>query len=203
MPACSIDGCDAVAQARGWCKRHYTRWLRHGDPMRCWRLDHGITEKRCSRGGYVKALTEFYPRGPDDPRPRARCKTCLAEVAQEHWKNGGPERRAAWLAIPGNRDRQRAWLRNTLASRRAQEVATATEPIDVAAVFDRDGWVCGICWQDVDPALQHPDPHSASLDHILPLSRGGSHTLDNVQLAHLGCNAAKGAKTNERLPLAA
>ena len=43
----------------------------------------------------------------------------------------------------------------------------------------------------VDKDLMWPDPMSASLDHIVPLSRGGTHTLDNVQLAHLACNERK------------
>jgi hypothetical protein len=30
--ACSIDGCERVVAARGWCFSHYKRWLRYGDP---------------------------------------------------------------------------------------------------------------------------------------------------------------------------
>lgn len=27
-----MEGCDGPVRARGWCARHYSRWLRHGDP---------------------------------------------------------------------------------------------------------------------------------------------------------------------------
>lgn len=30
---CSIEGCGTPAVARGWCSRHYQRWLSHGDPL--------------------------------------------------------------------------------------------------------------------------------------------------------------------------
>jgi 5-methylcytosine-specific restriction endonuclease McrA len=40
--------------------------------------------------------------------------------------------------------------------------------------------------------LRRPSPWSVSLDHIVPVSKGGTHTRDNVQAAHLRCNQAKG-----------
>lgn len=30
---CSVDGCTTPARTRGWCKIHYQRWYRTGDPL--------------------------------------------------------------------------------------------------------------------------------------------------------------------------
>lgn len=35
---CSIEGCDGPAKSRGWCVKHYTRWVRLGDPLKVRRL---------------------------------------------------------------------------------------------------------------------------------------------------------------------
>lgn len=76
--------------------------------------------------------------------------------------------------------------------RRALKSGATAEKIISQEVYDRDGWVCGICTEPVDPLLKWPDPFSASLDHVVPLSLGGTHTYDNVQCAHLRCNVSKG-----------
>lgn len=61
-------------------------------------------------------------------------------------------------------------------------------------VYERDGWICQVCGLLVDPALRHPNRMAASLDHRVPLARGGTHTFANCQLAHFSCNARKGAR---------
>ena len=78
--------------------------------------------------------------------------------------------------------------------RRALKAGTAAESINHREVYERDGWMCGLCAEPVDGSLAWPDPRSASLDHVTPLSLGGAHVLANVQLAHLGCNVEKGAR---------
>lgn len=77
--------------------------------------------------------------------------------------------------------------------RRARYYGVEYEAIERQRVFDRDGWRCGLCKDLVDPALSHPDPLSVSLDHVVPMSRGGPHLYSNVQCAHLKCNVDKGA----------
>lgn len=103
-----------------------------------------------------------------------------------HWRR--------WARATG-REKNPEWnerRRKNYEKRRARKKSNG--PVDDFTnieVYERDHWFCGICGLKVDRTLAWPDPMSASLDHIVPLSRGGSHTLDNVQCAHLVCNTRK------------
>lgn len=59
-------------------------------------------------------------------------------------------------------------------------------------IFERDGWRCGICGADIDPAIAWPDPRAATIDHVAPVVLGGSDTPENVRPAHLRCNSVAG-----------
>ena len=77
-------------------------------------------------------------------------------------------------------------------ARRRMKLAQATvEVFDPMEVFDRDRWVCQLCNEPVDRDAEYPDPGYRSLDHVVPISKGGEHSRRNTQLAHLGCNIAK------------
>lgn len=78
------------------------------------------------------------------------------------------------------------------AKRRAMKLGAEAENFYVREVFERDGWICGLCGETVDPQVKYPHPRSASLDHKVPLSKGGAHTRANSQCSHLSCNMAKG-----------
>lgn len=58
-------------------------------------------------------------------------------------------------------------------------------------IAQRDHWRCQLCGDPVDSRLAWPHPMSASMDHVVPLTKGGAHDPANVQLAHLRCNVAK------------
>lgn len=77
---------------------------------------------------------------------------------------------------------------------RARALGVPYEPINRLQVFTRDLWRCGLCGQEVLRTEVAPHPRSPSLDHIVPMARGGGHTYDNVQLACFLCNSRKGAQ---------
>lgn len=66
--------------------------------------------------------------------------------------------------------------------------------INLRKVMERDHNICQICGKPIDInsrrgkglGMLYP-----TIDHIKPLSKGGGHTWDNVQLAHLICNSQK------------
>ena len=73
-------------------------------------------------------------------------------------------------------------------------------------VFMEQEGKCNICQQEVDnhsgePHNQRTQPNSATLDHILPISKGGSKLdRDNLQILCIPCHSKK---TKEEFPIKA
>ena len=142
------------------------------------------------KGAAAREQRKSYPR-------ESRTSLCTVDdcgrgivgrgMCNMHWRRWaratGRERTPAW-----NEQRRARWKARFAAKRNA-----VSEVIVYQDVFVRDRWICGICGTSVDPLLEYPDPFSASLDHVIPLSKGGTHTYSNVQCSHLRCNVGKGA----------
>lgn len=61
-------------------------------------------------------------------------------------------------------------------------------------VFERDKYICQICGRPTDPSdtsWGHFGANAPTIDHIVALANGGTHTWDNVQCAHAICNSYK------------
>jgi 5-methylcytosine-specific restriction endonuclease McrA len=76
--------------------------------------------------------------------------------------------------------------------RRAREKNAFVETVNRKVVYERDNGICGICGELINLSYTAPHRLSVSIDHIIPLSKGGLHTYDNIQIAHYGCNSSKG-----------
>jgi len=163
--------------ARDWARAHYLH--RHPE-------SRSHEERRRAR----RLSRKRAHRRPTEPR---LCRDCGVEVARPKWLC--PDCKAAVLVQHGRRGSGEGHYR------RAQRAGVEYVHIERRKVCERDGWRCGICHRQIDPTLAYPHLRSASLDHIVPISRGGSHTFLNVQAAHWGCNRAKAAKFDGQLML--
>ncbi len=67
-------------------------------------------------------------------------------------------------------------------------------PLTRRNVFLRDGYRCQYCGRKLPPSM-------LSIDHVVPLSRGGRETWTNVVCACLACNSRKGGRTPEEVSM--
>ncbi|PWD41354.1 hypothetical protein ACN93_19585 [Gordonia paraffinivorans] len=81
---------------------------------------------------------------------------------------------------------------------RAKEWGVETELVIAREVFERDAWICHLCGELIPETLRSPrilggtyEPLAPVVDHVIPLSKGGPHTLQNCRAAHWTCNARK------------
>ncbi|APD18256.1 HNH endonuclease [Mycobacterium phage Hammy] len=58
---------------------------------------------------------------------------------------------------------------------------------------------CAVCGEPIDYEADHKHPLSFQIDHITPLAKGGTDTLDNIQPTHRQCNRDK----SDKLPVLA
>lgn len=127
-------------------------------------------KKQCVGCGEHKNKTDFYKSTTTEDGRNRYCKWCC-KVNR---------------ALEGVRRRDRKSKMSFRQRHRAKLLGTACDDtITLAKVFKRDHGRCASCKKWVQP--KH-----ASMDHKLPLSRGGTHTWGNVQLMHLKCNLVKG-----------
>lgn len=127
-----------------------------------------------------------------DPEP--------ARERNRQWMADNAERRKAWKRAYAeeNRDRILAYARdyaqrNPEANRRAAHIRRVRErdgdirevtEVDLRRLLDRYGNACAYCGSG----------HDLTLDHVVPVSRGGRHAIGNLVPACRSCNSSKGPK---------
>lgn len=64
----------------------------------------------------------------------------------------------------------------------------------VARLIERDGMLCHYCGQELSWDNSSYRPDGLSVDHIIPLKKGGSSRMENLVLACRRCNGKKSTK---------
>lgn len=86
-----------------------------------------------------------------------------------------------WISDPKNRARYNAWQANRRARQRNAEGSFLAD--EWIALCERAGWRCLRCLSG----------GALTVDHVLPLSLGGSNAIGNIQPLCGPCNSSKGA----------
>lgn len=158
---CTEPECSGALRARGLCSTHYNQ---QHQPQR-----HAAKPATCT---VCSAPVHRPPSSSRRPVCSAACRRVLAFGPQSSGASG-----YTWASD---------------AVKRAERAgALVVEHFDRLEIFERDGWTCYLCVRQTDPEASVFDPASPTVDHVVPLSKGGEHSRSNARTACLGCNSAK------------
>lgn len=168
--------------------------------------------KICSKCLEFKPFTEFFNQPATSDGKHSHCKDCMrtfyrlkAQNNEEHRLKLNDNARgwhrehrlesninqAIWRS--NNPEAQKAIMDRSSHIRRANLNSVPFDrSITLKDLHERDEGICQICFEVCNI-------EDSEIDHVIPISRGGSHTWDNVQLAHGSCNRSKGNKLPEEL----
>ena len=163
---CKWPGCHRVTYDAGFCARDASRARSMNNMIDPW--NYWVTHGRCEVCGNTW--------GPGRNRNRRVC-SMLCNV--QRWKNANPEK-------------ARQAKMDAVRRRRARMAKVHVEMFSINDVRKAKGDDCYICKGSIDYTLKFPEPGSPSIDHVMPLSLGGHHTIENVAMTHLTCNLRKG-----------
>lgn len=168
------------------------------------------TTKHCSKCGVDKPLTEFDRAAYGDGH-HSQCKKCRRAISRD-WKRRNKDRireyerqnyprfyqmRQEWvrknrehhLAMRRARDNnpaRRLYCRLRMHARRIGKNSTVTRE-EINALMERQKrcYYCKKCFSE---------KNKPTLDHVIPLAKGGQHVISNIVLACLSCNCQKQAR---------
>lgn len=212
MRLCSVDGCEGTHRARGLCSKHWKQ--EYGTATR-----YAITCEWCGaehmsarKTGYA-CSTEH--RGWLDTYRSGKPASCglstdhparKLQYLRERWPVCKVSFKACVVCGKAYRVQGRALTcpgvcRDTLDRdirrdaehrRRARERAAFVAPVRRSEIYKRDGYMCRLCGDPMMMGQAVPHPKAPTIDHVIPLAKGGTHEPANVQAAHFLCNSIKG-----------
>ncbi len=180
------------------------------------RKNLGLTMKKCSKCGLEKPLDEFYVKRNQhgNLHPSSWCKSCRQIESREYYKGHAQQQRDSskrWRG--GHRDRARElhdrwmekhkeeyrpkvneWSRKSRLKhpntalrgqiRRVLRIIQSREHFtdeEWQELFRESGSKCWVCGSE----------KNLTVDHVIPISKGGSDTIDNIRVLCHKHNSSK------------
>ena len=203
----AANGDEAIRKAREWAAAH-PEWV--AERRKRWREANkeAVREsKRAWAAANAERIAASQARWYAANRERIRTNRlakqtdatrALAVERTRRWMRDNPERR---------QENRRKWAKanpEKVAAigqrRRARQRKVPAEMVTLAELLAEQAHTCYLCGSPIDSKRKYPDALPASVDHFIPLSRGGSGLRENLRAAHLGCNVAKGDRLVQQMP---
>jgi len=210
MRTCNVEGCNEKHYGKGYCQRHYNQKYKNRPftdkkqiPERC--TLEGCNNPHRSLGYCDKHYMQFYRGHPFTPNKEKDRHCSIEGCNNKHYGKGfcAYHYNLTEERVEGLRKIRAKYIKSEKgkivvsrkdAKRRALKVNTTIENFSPIEIFERDNYICCVCGLPIDPSLRRPNKLSVSLEHFIPLSKGGNHSRENCSASHIICNMRKGAK---------
>ena len=220
---CPVDGCKLPRNGRSdYCLTHAARLKKHGDVNvtmkgKAHKVVYTTDGMRvCKACGVPKPVSEFHRDSGGTDGYRAQCKPCRNGYMAGYYSDNQDARMAyerdRRLNRPGhmraldmaryerNKDKRILLASDGVRRRRARLAGVKTDPdLTTGKLREIHGDLCCYCGVLMDFVRGKRGEgiarNRATLEHKMPVSRGGEHTFENTALACHLCNVSKNSKT--------
>lgn len=175
--------------------------------------------KACTKCGHLKDSDQFYKSSRTDDGLQYRCKSCCNEYGKKYYEaHNGPELKARKAAVDSarysaNADRMRERRRLAYRANKDREAAyyraySRANPDKMsrkyharrARITGSGGSYTVAEWRDKltlygGCCIYCGEAKKLTIDHKVPLFRGGSNSIENLVPSCGECNSRKGTKT--------
>jgi hypothetical protein len=193
---CVYDNCGTMAG--------YKMHRNHGTPIcedcrtacrenkRKWRIANPEKAKEENKKGHIKRREKVLERN----RLFRKNNPKYVKDYQDNYRANHKEEREIYRL--NNLEKFRSYARK----RKAWKLNNGHEPYLEQQVIELYGTDCHICQEPIDLEVSRKVgigdwKLGLHIDHLIPLAKGGSDTLDNVRPSHANCNLLKNAKNME------
>jgi 5-methylcytosine-specific restriction endonuclease McrA len=151
-----------------------------------------LETKLCGNCREVKNVEEFYERKDSADGRHYYCNKCSRDRRRAYYYAKKAEKKLNIIETADDIGNKKAKAEKKESQRKMREIE------DIMMILIRDDWTCKICGERVN-LYKENNPLKAHIDHIFPISRGGTSNWTNLQTLCRTCNLKKGAKVENTM----